>query len=119
MTSLTGHLIGDGASGEVEGVQLGQLVEELHSAVRDVFAVAEAEVGEGETGSRQPEEGDVAELQAVGDIQLPQAEVRGSLHDVADSQVRDPARSRRRRRRRRRRREGGRSSFLNGINLSR
>ena len=83
-----------------------------------MLAVAEAEVGEGEAGSRQPEEGDVAELQAVGDIQLPQAEVRGSLHYVADSQVRDPARSRRKRRRRRRR-EGGRSSFLNGINLSR
>ena len=70
MTSSRGHLISDGAAGEVEGAETRQLSQELHSRVRDVLAVAEGEVGEREAGGGESEERDVAQLQAVGQVQL-------------------------------------------------
>ena len=70
MTSSRGHLISDGAAGEVEGAETRQLSQELHSRVRDVLAVAEGEVGEREAGGGESEERDVAQFRAVGQIQL-------------------------------------------------
>ena len=62
-----------------------QLGEELHSAVGDVLAVAEVEVGDGGAGRGEPEKGDVTQLEAVGEVEFAERGLRGAVHEVADS----------------------------------
>lgn len=90
MMSPPAHLISNRTASQIQRIQEWELFEEFHASVRDVFTVAEGEVGQGDTNWGQSKERDVAQFDTIRQVQFPQLGAVGSLDDVPYSQIRHP-----------------------------